>query len=72
MDVTGSMDMFQEKKTGLMETLDYVRTYLDNVFIISKSSFNDHLSQMAEVLSCLWDTNLCINNINTVKSFLDD
>jgi len=58
MGVAGSPDIFQEKMYGLMEALDYVRTYLDNLLVISKSSFDDHLIQIYEVLSRLGDANL--------------
>ena len=46
MGVTGSPDIFQEKMSGLMETFYFVRTYLDNLLIISKSSFDDLLIQI--------------------------
>ena len=50
MGVAGSPDIFQEEMSGLMETLDYVRTYLDDLLVISKSSFGDHLTQIETVL----------------------
>ena len=52
--------------SGLMETLDYVRTYLDDLLIISKSSFNNHLIQIETVLSHLRDAGL---SLNAAKSF---
>jgi len=53
MGVAGSPDIFQEKMSGLMETLEYVRTYLDDLLIITRSSFGEHLTKMSEVLSRL-------------------
>ena len=61
MGVAGSPDIFQEKMSGLMETLDYVRTYLDDLLIIPKSSFNDHLTRIETVLSCLRDAGIRVN-----------
>ena len=52
--------------SGLMETLDYVRTYLDDLLLISKSSFDDHLTQIETVLCRLRDAGL---RLNAAKSF---
>jgi len=43
--VAESPDIFQEKMSDLMETLEYVRMYLDNLLIITRSSFDDHLTK---------------------------
>ena len=43
MGVAGSPDIFQEKMSGLMATLEYVRAYIDDLLIISNDSFEDHL-----------------------------
>ena len=53
MGVAGTPDIFQEKMSGRMETLEYVRTYLNNLIIITRSSFDDHLTKMSEVLTQL-------------------
>ena len=66
MGVAGSPAIFQEKMSGVMETLDYVRTYLDDLLVISKSSFDNHLTQIETVSSCLRDAGL---RINAAKSF---
>ena len=66
MGAAGSPDIFQEKMSGLMKTLDYVRTCIDYLLIISKSSFDDHLIHIDEVFSHLRDTNL---HDNAAKSF---
>ena len=49
-----------------METLDYVRTYLDDLLIISKSSFGNNLTQIETVLCRLQDAGL---RVNAAKSF---
>ena len=66
MGVAGSPDIFQEKISGLMKTLDYVRTYLDDLLIISKSRFDDQITQIETVLCRLQDADLCVN---AAKSF---
>ena len=43
MGVAGAPDIFQEKMSDLMRALHYVRTYIDDLLIISKSTFEDHL-----------------------------
>ena len=50
MSIAGSPDIFQEKMTNLMEELEYVRTYIDDLLVIANSMFDDHL-QKVEVVS---------------------
>jgi hypothetical protein len=38
MGIAGSPDIFQEKMSDLMANLEFVRTYLDNLLIITKGS----------------------------------
>ena len=53
MGVAGSPDIFQEKMSGLMSTLEYVRTYLDDLLVVTKDSFADHLEKLEVVLDRL-------------------
>ena len=53
MGVSVSPDVFQEKMSDLMEGLELVRTYLDDLLIISNSTFEEHLQQLAVVLKRL-------------------
>jgi hypothetical protein len=46
MGIEGSPDIFQGKMLELMETLEYVRAYLDNLLCISKLSLNDHQEKL--------------------------
>jgi hypothetical protein len=50
MGIAGSPDIFQGKMLELMESLEYVRAYLDDLLCISKLSFEDHLEKLEEVL----------------------
>ena len=61
MGIAGSPDIFQEKMTGLMEQLDYVRAYIDDLLIITKSSYEDHLAKVKQVLLRLREANLRVN-----------
>jgi hypothetical protein len=43
MGIAGSADIFQGKTSELMESLEYVQAYLDDLLCISRSSLEDHL-----------------------------
>jgi hypothetical protein len=43
MGIAGSTDIFQGKMSELMESLEYVRAYLDDFLCISKLSLEEHL-----------------------------
>ena len=49
MDVARLPDIFQEKLTGLMSDLEYVRAYIDDLLKISKDLFKDHLTKLEKV-----------------------
>ena len=66
MGVAGSPDIFQEKMSGLMEDLVNVRTYLDDLLIITKSSYDEHLAQLGNVLRRLQGAGL---RVDAAKSF---
>ncbi len=61
MGTAGSPDIFQEKMLELMESLEFVRAYLDNLICISKLSLEDHLEKLEEVLRRLRDARLKVN-----------
>ncbi len=61
MGISGSPDIFQGKMSELMETLEYVRAYLDDLLCISKLSLEDHLEKLEEVLRQLHDAGLKVN-----------
>jgi hypothetical protein len=50
MGIAGSPDIFQRKMTELIESLEYVRAYLDDLLCISKLSLEDNLEKLEEVL----------------------
>jgi hypothetical protein len=55
MGIAGSSDIFQGKMSDIMESLEFVRAYLDDLLCISKSSLEDHLEKFKEVLRQLCD-----------------
>ena len=61
MGVAGSPDLFQSKMSALMANLEYVRTYLDDLLILSKGTFDDHLEKMVEVFERLREAGLRVN-----------
>jgi hypothetical protein len=61
MGIAGSPDIFQGKMSELMESLEYVRAYLDDLLYISKLSLEDHLEKLEEVLRQLCNAGLKVN-----------
>jgi hypothetical protein len=61
MGIVGSPDIFQGKMLKLMESLEFVRAYLDNPLCISKLSLEDHLEKLEEVFRQLRDAGLKVN-----------
>ena len=50
----------------LMEALEYVRTYIDDLLVITRGTLEDHLEKLREVLRRLRDAGL---KVNAAKSF---
>jgi hypothetical protein len=61
MGIAGSPDIFQSKMAELMEDLEYVQANLDDLLCISRSSLEDHLKKLKEVLRRLQDVGLKVN-----------
>jgi hypothetical protein len=59
--IADSPDIFQGKMSELMESLEFVRVYLDNLLCISKLSLEDHLEKLEVVLRRLCDAGLKVN-----------
>jgi hypothetical protein len=45
----GLADIFQAEMGNLTAALEYVRAYIDNLLVITKSSHNDHLGKLEQV-----------------------
>ena len=66
MGLCKSPDIFQEKVSELMEGLEFVRTYIDDVLITTCHSFQDHLEKLEEAFRRLKKAGL---KVNAKKSF---
>jgi hypothetical protein len=61
-----SADIFQAEMGNLMAALEYVRAYIDDYLVITKSSHEDHLGKLEQVFIQLRNAGL---KINAAKSF---
>ena len=61
MGLCNSPDIFQEKMSGLMEGLEFARAYLDDLLLISKGTFDDHLDKLEQAFTRLSAAGLKIN-----------
>jgi hypothetical protein len=59
--LSNSPDIFQEKISDLMSGLDFIRAYIDDILIISSSTWDDHLNKFDKVFSRLSDAGLKVN-----------
>jgi hypothetical protein len=59
--VSSSADVFQERMTELMRGLDFVCCHIDDVLMVLKNSFLDHLFKLDEVLRRVRQAGLKIN-----------
>ncbi len=66
MGLCNSPDIFQEKMSELMDGLEFVRTYIDDLLCLTKGSFEDHLTKLEQVFIRLSQAGL---KINANKSF---
>ena len=61
MGVKCAPDIFQDKMSELMSDLEYVRAYLDDLLVLSTSTFEDHLDKIAKVLARLKQAGLRVH-----------
>jgi len=61
MGIACAPDIFQEKMSGLMATLEWIKVYLDDLLIITRGNFEDHLDKLRQVLQRLQDAGLRVN-----------
>jgi len=66
MGFAGSADIFQAEMMDLMEALESVRAYIDDLLVITRGPLEDHLDKLREVLRRLCDVGL---KVNAAKSF---
>src|SRR5687768_13985202 len=61
MGLCNSPDIFQEKMSELMIGLEFARAYFNNLLIISKTDFNEHLEHLEVALNRFSEADLKIN-----------
>ena len=61
MGLCNSPDIFQEKMSELMSGLEFARAYIDDLLIISKHSFEEHLNHLDTVFSCVVEAGFKVN-----------
>jgi len=66
MGLSNSPDVFQEKMNELFHGFDFVRAYIDDLLVITKGTFQDHLVKLRRVFDKLRDAGL---KVNAEKSF---
>ena len=66
MGLCNSPDIFQEKMGELMADLEFVRAYIDDLIILTKDTWENHLIQLKTVFTRLRDAGL---KIHAKKSF---
>ena len=66
MGLCNSPDIFQEKMSTLMNDLEFVRTYIDDLLVMTMSTWEDHLECLELVFQCLTNAGL---KVNAKKSF---
>ena len=53
MRLCNSPNIFQEKMNDLLNGLDTVRVYIDDILHVTKGTWEDHLTGLEKVFSCL-------------------
>ena len=66
MEVCNSPDIFQEKILELFQGFDKVRAYIDDVLVVTKKNYDNHLVALERVLQRLAEAGL---KVNADKSF---
>ena len=61
MGICNSPDIFQEKISKLFDDIDMVRIYIDNILVIIKNNFEDHLKALDRVIEKLMEAGLKVN-----------
>ena len=57
--------IFQENMSELMHDLEYVRAYIDDVALLTSSTWEDHLTKVDTVLTRLEEAGLKVNGLES-------
>ena len=61
MGISCSPDIFQKKMSALVAHLEFARVYIDNLLVLSKDTFEDHLEKLDKVLHLIKKAGLKCN-----------
>ena len=61
MGLCNSPGIFQEKMSGLMDGLEFVRCYIDDLLCLTKGDFDDHLDKLEHVYRRLKEAGLKVH-----------
>ena len=61
MGLCDSPDIFQEKKSELIVSLEFAQAYINDLLVVSRSNFETHLDCLEKVLTRLAESGLKIN-----------
>jgi len=67
MGLCNSPDIFQEHMSDLLRDLEFVRAYIDDVEILTKSMREDHLTKVDVVLTRLENAGLKVNELKSLQ-----
>jgi hypothetical protein len=70
MGIKIASDVFQNVMSKLVQDMEYVKTYLDDLLILTNSSFKDHLVKLEMVLARLSTAGMRVN-ISKSKFFVE-
>ena len=65
MGASNTPDISQAKVDSLFNDLEYIRTYLDDLLVLSSPKFEDHLDKLGKVLQRMHDKGLHINTLGS-------
>ncbi len=63
MGFAGSADIFRAEMMDLMEALEYVRAYIEDLLVITRGTLEDHVDKLREVLRRLRKGGLKVNAV---------
>ena len=58
MGVSNSLDIFQERMNRIFRGFEFIRAYIDDLLIITKSDWSDHLEKLERTLRKLKDNGI--------------
>jgi hypothetical protein len=64
-------DIFQAEMGNLMAALEYIRVYIDDLLVITKSSHDDHLGKLEQVFILSRDSKVryCLITFSRIMSY---